>query len=235
MSDFPSAMPHGDLEELFPDVFWMQGTVRIGPGIVINRNMLILRHGGELSIINAIRPTANNLGAIEALGAVKNVVKIGMHGMDDAWFVERYGAKQWAAPGMTGVDIDQELTPEGPQVTPWVSTFAFRDTVKPELALLVDRDSGLLITCDALQNWSDTERCSILAKGLSKVMGFSARPANIGPPWLRAMTPAGGSLKADFERLAALPFDHLIGGHGKPFSNGANAAVRSTISALFAD
>ncbi|MEQ1566092.1 MAG: hypothetical protein ABMA64_10680 [Myxococcota bacterium] len=227
---FPAPMPHGPLTEVFPDVFWMQGTVRMGPGMVINRVMVVLRHDGELTVIDAIRPS--DPAALDALGRVTKVVKLGMHGMDDPWYRSHYGAPLWAAEGVAGADV--VLGPDTAQPTPWTRTFRFeRVGHTPELALLLDRGEGVLVTCDAVQNWPDVDGCSFLAKGVTKVFGFTARPAQIGPPWRKRQTPPGGTLKPDFERLLELPFDHLIGGHGKPLIGGAKAALRATVAATF--
>jgi hypothetical protein len=45
------------------------------------------------------------------------------------------------------------------------------------------------------------------------LMGFPLKML-IGPMWLKAMTPEGSSLLADFERLVQMPFRHLLPGHG---------------------
>lgn len=58
-------------------------------------------------------------------------------------------------------------------------------------------------------------------------MGFFT-PCVIGPVWLKAPTPPGGSLRADFERVLALDFDHLIAGHGTPRIGGAKEALAKT-------
>lgn len=234
MSTHPAPTPHGELQELFEGVYWLQGTVRMGPGVVINRVMVVLRDdtGGdepELTVVNAIRPKDPSM--LDRLGRVTKVVKLGTHGMDDAWFRDHYGAARWRARGME--DVDVELGPDTPQPVSWVRTFAFSLTDTPELALLADRADGLLITCDSVQNWPDTERCSLLAKGVSHVMGFTARPAQIGPPWRKRQTPRGGSLRPDFERLLELPFDHLLAGHGKPLIGGAKQALRDTVRDTF--
>ncbi len=223
-------MADGELREVFPDVYWLQGTVRMGPGMTINRVMVVLRHEGELAVVNAVRPQDPSI--LDALGKVTKVVHIGVHGMDDAWYCDHYGAKKWGARGVAGVDV--VLGEETEQPVPWIRTFQFSLTKTPELALLADRDEGLLITCDSVQNWPDLDGCSLIAKGVAKAIGFDARPAQIGPPWRKRQTPDGGSLKADFERMLELPFDHLVGGHGKPLIRGAKAALRSTVDSVFA-
>ena len=47
------------------------------------------------------------------------------------------------------------------------------------------------------------------------------------------MTKPGGSLRPDFERLLATPFENLVGAHGQPLLGGANAALRSTVERVF--
>lgn len=230
MSDsFRPAMPHGPLQELFPDLYWLQGTTRMGPGMVINRLMVVLRHAGALTVVNPIRP--QDPAVLAALGTVVNIVKLGSHGMDNDWYRATYGAKLWAAEGTPGADV--ALGPDTAQPLPWVRTFRFTGAREPELALLADRDRGVLLTCDAVQNWPDADGCSAIGRLAAWLIGFTARPAQIGPPWRSRQTPPGGSLKPDFERLLELPFEHLVGGHGRPLVGGAKDALRATVRATF--
>jgi hypothetical protein len=54
----------------------------------------------------------------------------------------------------------------------------------------------------------------------------------IGPNWLKAVTPPGGSMPADFERVLALDFDNLITGHGTPKIGGAKEAPARNVERL---
>ena len=83
-----------------------------------------------------------------------------------------------------------------------------------------------------MQNWTTTAGCSVPAKLATHAMGFM-KPAQIGPPWRKFMTPEGGSLRADFERLAGLEFRHLIGGHGTPLRDVARERLRETIARVY--
>jgi hypothetical protein len=111
--------------------------------------------------------------------------------------------------------------------------FTFRDTSNEEAALLIQRGDGILITCNSVQNWPNSAGCSLLAKAAAKLMGFTVRPAQIGPPWRKRMTPEGGSLRTDFERLAALDFKHLVGAHGSPLLETAKRDLVATVTATF--
>lgn len=228
MSDkFAAVEPHNDIEEILTDVFRVSGSVVFAPLMRLTRNMIIVREGSALTLVNAVRLNPETEAKLEALGTVKNVVKIGVHSMDDAYYIDRFGTTSWALPGVEHGASPRRLTSED---LPFACRlFVFEHTVEPEGALLLERDGGLLITCDSVQNWEHTEGCSAAAKVATKLMGFM-RPAQIGPPWRKRMTPKGGSLKPDFDRMVELPFSHLIGGHGEPLNDKANELLRATIT-----
>ncbi|MFT7621172.1 MAG: hypothetical protein ACI9WU_000333 [Myxococcota bacterium] len=235
MSDFADLMPHGGIEPVFDDVYVVQGSVQMKPLVILPRNMTIIRDGTALSLLNAVRLSDEGMTALEALGTVTNIVRVGMHGMDNAWYLDRYPeAKLWAVDGMEhagGVKTQEVLSADN---VPFADGefFQFKDTKAPEGALLLKRHGGVLLTCDCVQNWESTDGCSFLASIITKVFGF-VKPAQIGPPWRKRMTPDGGSLQPDFERMADLPFTHLIGGHGVPLKTHANTRFRETIQRTY--
>lgn len=234
MSDtFAPSEPQRSLHEVLPGVYCLHGSVVFKPMVRLSRTMVVLKEGDALTVVNSVRPNDSNLAALEALGTVENVVKIGIHGMDDPWYLDRYDAEMWALPGVDpeGLKVTRRLGEQS--LLPWVRSFSFQDTKQPEGALVVDRGPGLLVTCDSVQNWTDTEGCSLAAKAVVTAMGFTKYTPNIGPPWRKAMTKEGGSLQADFERLLEEPFDAIIGGHGKPMVSGAKAALAATVAATF--
>src|SRR3954468_11471301 len=96
----PPAMPHGAIEEVFPDVFVVRSSFRAGAGVTFDRNMTIVRQGGELVVINSARLTEAGEAELGKLGKVTHVVRAAaFHGADDPYFVERFGATLWGAPG----------------------------------------------------------------------------------------------------------------------------------------
>jgi len=248
----PPAQAHEPIEQLFEDVYWVHGTASMGPGMRINRNMVVLRHclsdrraptpdadasDGELTLINPVRLSEAGEKDLLALGAVKHIVRIGyFHSMDDAYYVERHGARFWCQAGsnrVTGPKPD-ELIEEGTRLPfPGAKVFAFRDTKFPEAAVLVQKHGGLLVTCDSVQHHVDTSGCSLPAKAALHLMGFM-HPVNIGPPWRKFMTKQGDSLKSDFERLLKLEFEHAIGAHGRLCKGGARDALATTVARVFA-
>ena len=108
--NFPPATPHGEIREVFSDIFHVTGSVDMVPGMRISRAMTLLRDKGKLTLISPIRLSNDGLAALDALGQVTNIVKLGgyhlgaQNGLDDAFYVDRYGAKFWALADMEHKD-----------------------------------------------------------------------------------------------------------------------------------
>lgn len=229
------AEPHDPIEQLFDDVYWVHGSVRMGPGMRINRNMVIVRAGEALTVVNPVRLDAAGERELAKLGKLEHAIRLGYyHAMDDIYYKDTFGVSFWAQPGSDRVaePAPDQLIEEGkaPPI-PDAEFFVFRDCVKPECALLLKRP-GLLIACDAVQHHVAKTNCSIPAKLALSAMGFM-RPMNIGPPWRKGMTPPGGSLRSDFERMLALEFDSAVGAHGQVCKSGARDGLRATFETVY--
>lgn len=237
MPDYPAATAHGPIELIANDVFWVQGSFGVGPGLRISRNMVIVRSGDALTLIHAVRLSPGGEAELAKLGTVKNVVKAARaHGKDDAYYLNKFDAVYWALPeGARDQDptVQQELSDKNLPFDD-AKLFDFRETKAKEAALLVRRGDGILITGDSVQHWPDTAGCSLPAKLVVRIMGFRKHRAQIGPPWRKAMTPEGDTLRSDFERLAELDFVHLVGAHGGPLMHTAKQDLRATVEATFA-
>lgn len=235
MAQFPPALPHGKLDEVFPDVFFVSGameTVLQEMDWKFSRNMTVVRDGERLVIINSVRLDEAGLAELDRLGRVTDVVRLGsLHGRDDPFYVDRYAADYWMMPGMThetGLEATRTLTSETLPVSD-ATLFEFHTTQIPEGILRLDRDGGILIACDALQNWlAPDEYFSESSRTLMEKMGFFT-PANLGPVWVQRATPAGD----DFARLKEMPFKHAICGHGEPLRDSAYEDFGATFNRLF--
>lgn len=229
------AYPHDPLQEIADGVFAVRGSLRMYPLIGISRNMTVVRHAGELSLINPIRLNDAGLSALQGLGRIRRIVSLGaLHGLDDAWWRAHFDVECWARPGSR-----KYPPPEGYRLLdeqanlpfPDAQAFCFNGT-QPETALLLRRGPGLLLTCDALQHYGDYHRASPAARLLLPLLGFP-KTTLVGPIWLKAVTPPGASMRADFERLLALRFDSLFAAHGSYLPSGAHAAVQAAVRKAF--
>lgn len=236
MSNYHELMGHGPIREVFPDVFFVTGTMKnefFGSMWQFSRNMTIVRENGNLTIINSVRLNDEGLAELDKLGKVVNVVRIGdMHGVDDPFYVDRYNATFWALPGMTVKDnlkVDKELKVGGEMPFSGASLFVFETTQRPECIIRLDREGGIMIACDSLQNW--TEPDEFFAPETVETMtnmGFFT-PANLGPAWMHGSQPQAG----DFQRLKEIPFKHALTGHGHPLMNTAKEEFHGTFKRIF--
>jgi hypothetical protein len=228
------ALPHGQLDEVFPDIFFVTGAMTgefFGSPWQFGRNMTVVREGDELTLINAVRLDDAGLAQLDALGEVTNVVRIGsLHGRDDAFYVDRGNARYWSLRGAppTGVKVDEELA-AGALPVRNASLFSFEHTKLPEAILRLDRDGGIMIACDALQNWAEPDAFTDAAtRAKMQDLGFFT-PANLGVAWQHVNEPKA----EDFVRLKEISFKHALCGHGAPLRDVAQAGYHATFKRVF--
>ncbi len=236
MSD-SKVYPHDPIQEIQPDVFMVRGSIKMNPLITLTRNMAIVRHAGELTLVDPIRLSAAEETRLEALGAVKRILRLGpLHGVDDPYYLERYGAELWA-PGPSNAYPEPEPTLVFDASTalpfPDAELFCFQGLKQPEAALLLRRGKGLLITCDAIQNYGDYRFNNLPARLLLPFLGFP-KTTLVGPVWVKLMTPEGGNLESEFRRLLGLQFDQLLSAHGSLLETGAHEACERAVEKMFA-
>jgi hypothetical protein len=236
MTDFPPQLPHGEIQEVLPDIFFVMGQSRPVFGDQtwqFSRNMAVIRDGDVLTLVNTLRLDADGLDRLNQLGNVKNIVRLGaFHGRDDAFYQDLYGATVWSFPGMEherGVKTDAELVAGNAGPCADASVFIYESSAVPEGLLLLERHGGVLLSCDSLQNWSGPdEHFDERSAAMMKSRGFF-RTANVGPGWLNAAAPQA----SDFVRLKELNFRHLISAHGAPLLDNAHEALSETFEELF--
>ncbi len=234
-NNYPPVCPHDAIAELFPDVFWVHGSIKMAPGLSISRNMLIVRNGSELTLVNPIRLNDSEERRLVELGSVKHVVRLGdFHGLDDAYYIDTFKAEFWCQAGQltySAPSPDQVISEALEPPIGQAAFFVFSSATVPEAALLL-KDKRLLITTDAIQYYTEWSRTSLLARLVLPLLGFK-KDLMIGPPWLKKVTPKGGSMRGDFERLLELDFDHLIAAHGEPLRNSAKQELVRVVAETF--
>ena len=235
MTDFPALLPHGEIQEILPDVFFVKGQIRVesDPISEFSRNMIIIRDEDSLTLINTVRLNDAGLSHLDSLGAVRHLVKLGaFHGRDDAFYLDRYKVPLWAPSGMTysrGEKTDNTLKESLPGPPLDAAVFVFDTPKLPEAALLLKRHSGILITCDSLQNMTGPdEYFNEHATESKRRLGFFHK-ATLAPGWLKYAEPK----TSDLVRLKALDFRHLLSAHGEPLLDDAHQAVCKTMCRLF--
>lgn len=231
------AWPHGPLREFLPNLFFVVGTNKVhhaGIDLQTSRTMLVVREGDALTLINTVRLDSHGLEALDALGTVRHIVRLGaFHGRDDPFYRDHYRAQLWALPSSAHTDgrAPDQLLSETASLPLAANLLTFRSAKHPEAALLLPHEGGILVTCDAIQNWSaidpffSAETAEIFdAQGL-------IREANIPATWLGACEPK----REDFDRLLTQAFRHLVTAHGEPLLHDAHAKIQASIARTFGE
>ncbi len=237
----PPALPHGDITQLFPGIHFVTGTIAMPmkPPMRFSRNMTIFARDGALTLVNSVRLTEDGLRTLDALGEVRHVLRLaGFHGADDPFYKHRYGATVWSvnAPYVAGFDstappyftADEVLTAGTALPIPDARLIEITSARTAEALLHIDREGGILVSGDCLQNMARPDRFfNLPARIMMRLMGF-IKPHNIGPGWLKISKPDPAEVKS----LLDLDFEHVLPAHGAPVLGNAKALYTPRIAAL---
>jgi hypothetical protein len=233
MPNLTPAWPHGKIQTLFDDVFLITGTnITQYQGLELqhSRNMIIIREDNKLSLINTVRLSKEGIKQLENLGEVTHIIRIGaFHGRDDTFYKQTYPqAKLWALEGLQDqhqTPIDKVLKVNGELPISDSSLIMFNTSLFPEAILHLQRNDGIIITCDSIKNWIKADEFfSEQSAKMYQEQGYFGK-ATISKIWQQACQVQ----LSDFNQVMTYPFRHLLSAHGEPLLNTAYQDVLSTI------
>jgi len=237
-NEHPHALYHLPLQKCFHDVWFASSAISMAIPfklkITFSRNMVVVRGSDGWVLLNPVRLSESAETQLLTMAPFKHAVRLGsLHGRDDRYYVDKFGVELWGAPGKQSYPepkFSQEITEEGPFPIPGARVVIFKTAKLAECVVCLPQHR-LLVTCDSVQHYDHDRLISVLGKLVMRPMGFFT-PCVIGPMWLKAVTPQGSSMRADFERVLALDFDNLISGHGTPKIGGAKKALAKNVARL---
>ena len=220
-------LPHGKLEKLFENIWFMKGQVKMSmPPLKISKTMTVIKNPqtNDLTIINAMPLDGKGLEQLKSLGNVKNTLRIGgYHGRDDNFYKEMFGCTVYALKGhvyakdFKDACIETEkgyfqadiLLDEQSELPIPNACLKFIKSSHPVEAILhINQDNGILITADALHNMpAPDEFVGFGAKLVTKKMGFY-KPYNVGPGWYKFATPSAKEVNS----ILDWNFEHVLPG-----------------------
>jgi hypothetical protein len=239
----PPALPHGELAEILPGLYYVTGTIKMpGPPVRFSRGMTVVVRGDKLVIVNSVRLDDAGLAALDKLGKVTDVIRLAAnHGVDDPFYAERYGATVWAVKGQrytAGFNTNRPDTYFTPSREMDATTALPIDGAKlvvfdsnpPEGMLLLADHGGTIISGDCLQNWATAdEYFNWFARMMMRMMGFM-KPHNIGPGWVKQCKPPKDQLRGVLD----LTFANVLPAHGAPVIGDAVAKYRPALERVSA-
>jgi hypothetical protein len=238
VSDHPPALYHLPLRECFPDVWLAASTtsmsIPLRLKITFSRNMVAVRGPDGWVLLNPVRLSESTEAELLAQAPFQHAVRLGTyHGRDDRYYGDKFGVEFWGVPGEQTYPepkFSREITEEARFPIPGARVVIFKNATRAECVVCLPQHR-LLVTCDSVQHYDHDPLLSLLGQLVMYPMGFFT-PCVIGPIWLKAVTPSGGSMRADFERVLTLDFDNLISGHGTPKLGGAKEALAQNVERL---
>lgn len=239
--DYPEVKQHSLPVALTDRLYVVHGCVNPSAIARFTRNMAIIRENDDLTLINPVRMDAEGLVALEALGNIKHVLRLGpMHGMDDPFYVDRYKADFWSLAGGETYQTPPITRPLGegePLPFSDADLFVFNHLKEPEGAILLKEGPGVLLTTDSIQSYKTpphTPHTNVLTRIMMPFIGFP-RKTLIGPVWLKLLATDPECIRDEFRRLIALEFDQLLSAHGTFLAANAKAEVREAFLDRFGE
>lgn len=226
---FAAPTAHGPIEALGDGLWSVRGTFRMGPGLVISRTMTIARAPDGLVVFNAVRLRDDAL--LDALGRVAHVVKLGdAHGLDDPFYVQRYGATFWSFDGAAHPAFPKQRTlgPDSP--LPGAQVYRFASVRRVEGAVWLPGEGGTLVTCDAIQHHVDLEGTSWFARVMTPLLGFKGGVI-VPKMWRKVQAVHGARVREVLAPVLSRPFERLVTAHGPAVRGGASVMVERAIAA----
>ena len=153
MTDYPKGLKHDPIQEVAEDVFIVRGSMKMNSFVSISRNMGIVRHEGELTLINPIRLTPQGEEALKALGTIKRIIRLGsFHGWDDRYYTEVLGAEMWRQPGGEAYPLpepDVELSTDTALPFPDAQLFLFERLT--DVVVHAGCETAFSVTCQGVR------------------------------------------------------------------------------------
>ena len=245
-NEHPPALNHGELQLVFENIWFIKGTVKMPIAIPmkISRSMTVIKNpdNNELTLVNSMRLSEEGLRKLDSLGKVAHVIRLaGFHGRDDGFYKDKYQAKVYAVKGQfySRKFEKQPIKPEDGFMQPdvWLdestplpiegSQLRVIHSSNPgEAILLIDREGGILVVGDTLQNMpAADEFVNFPAKIMMGKMGFF-KAYNVGPGWLQFAKPNESEVRA----ILDIDFDHVLPAHGDPVIGKAKEKYRPALT-----
>lgn len=206
--------PHNKINNLFDGVYSVTGSMRLFKSFRYSRNMVILKEGEKLCLVNPIRLEKSEEQKLLELGKIHSILKLGrLHSVDIPYYMDQFSPALWASSkddfvikNNLKIHTDIEETSQFDFLD--LEVYSFQTSKENEAVAFLPQDNGILLACDALVNMGPEDPyANWLVKKLSK---FLPKPTLIGPNWIKVMKPK----KSDFDEVLKYDFKTFIPAHG---------------------
>lgn len=225
-------MPHHSITQNFENIYSLVGSMKLFGIFKYSRNMVILKEGDKLCLVNPVRLNEREEAKLLKLGKVYSILKLGrLHSVDLPYYMDKFSPKLWASGNDSFVkehnfkiDIDLEQVSKLSFFD--MKIYSFKTSKENEAVAILPHENGILLSCDAFVNMKKEDpMANWLVRTLSKLL---PEPTYIGPNWLKIMKPN----KEDFDNILQNSFDIMIPAHGPILQNQADKKINDYILKL---
>jgi hypothetical protein len=230
MKNYFKLMPHQSISENYNNVYSLIGSMQLFGIFKYSRNMIILKDGDRLCLVNPVRLNEEEEKKLLSMGKIHSILKLGrLHSVDVPYYMDKFSPKLWASCEDSflkkhdySIDIDLEKTSSIPFLD--IQIYSLKTSKENEAVAYLPQDGGVLLACDALVNMKKIDpMANWLVRTLSKIL---PEPTYIGPNWYKAMKPK----KEDFEDILKFKFDKMIPAHGPILKGNADKKIKEYVN-----
>lgn len=218
-------LPHQTITQNFENIYSLTGSMQLFGIFKYSRNMVILKEGNKLCLVNPVRLNEAEEEKLLNMGTIYSVLKLGrLHSVDVPYYMEKFSPKLWTSSKDSfvqsrnyNIDIDLEKNNSLPFMN--MQIYSFKTSKENEAVAFLPQNNGILLSCDALVNMKKVDpMANWLVRTLSKLL---PEPTYIGPNWYKAMKP----LRRDFHKVLEFKFDKMIPAHGSVLKDNASKKI----------
>lgn len=229
MKKYFKQLPHQPIIKNFDNIYSLTGSMQLFGVFKYSRNMVILKDGNDLCLVNPVRLNGKEEEKLLEMGTIKSILKLGrLHSVDLPYYMNKFSPELWASSKDSFVQqhnytisCDLENVSELPFLE--MKIYSFKTSKENEAVAFIPQNGGILLSCDALVNMKRVDpMANWLVRTLSKLL---PSPTYIGPNWFKVMKPE----KKDFLEILNFKFDKMISAHGPILENQADEKIRSYI------
>lgn len=229
MKNYFRQLPHHSITKNFDNVYSLLGSMSLFGVFKYSRNMVILKDGENLCLVNPVRLNKQEENRLLKMGKIHSILKLGrLHSVDLPYYMDKVSPQLWASSKDSFVrgynyqiDIDLEQVSQLPFLE--MRVYSFKTSRENEAVAFLPQDGGILLACDAIVNMKQVDpMANSLVRTLSKLL---PRPTYIGPNWVKAMKPS----KEDFQEALKFNFDKMISAHGPILANKAGDKIKKYV------
>lgn len=214
MMNYFRQLPHKKISKNYENIYSLMGSMKLLGIFKYSRNMVILKEGEKLCLVNPVRLDETEELKLLELGKVHSILKLGrLHSVDLPYYMDKFSPKLWASESDSfvkshnySIDIDLDKTNKLPFLE--MKIYSFITSKENEAVAFLPQEKGIMLSCDAFVNMNKFDpMANCLVRTLSKLL---PEPTYIGPNWYKVMKPK----KEDFDEVLSFKFDKMIPAHG---------------------